>query len=176
MRNRFPNLFRPTMLYENTRAQFEMMEQPPDAALIANVNIVPYLSEEEWVFTRLENGRPEIPGGTLEPGENYETAIRRELLEEAGARLLSSSVLGGWHCRAQGEKPYRPHLPHPVHYRFVVVGKVELIAPPANPGGQEQIAHVEVMPVEAVAEAFIQADRPDIAELYRYAALNRKSP
>ena len=65
-----------------TRARFITLNDAPPDGLIANVNIVPRAGPN-WVVTRLADGAWEMPGGTLEPGENYWQAIRRELPDEA---------------------------------------------------------------------------------------------
>lgn len=46
--------------------------------------------EGNWIFCRHRSRDTwEIPGGHREPGENIETAARRELWEETGARQFS---------------------------------------------------------------------------------------
>src|SRR5688500_4298542 len=78
-------------------ARFEMVDDLPDSGLIANVNVVPFVGEL-CLILRLASGEWEVPGGTLEPGETYLDGARRELLEEAGARLISFYPFGGWRC------------------------------------------------------------------------------
>jgi putative (di)nucleoside polyphosphate hydrolase len=39
------------------------------------------------VFDHPEDGGPQLPKGTIEPGESPEDAVRRELLEESGIRF-----------------------------------------------------------------------------------------
>ena len=52
------------------------------------------LTDNRWLVLRLQTGEWEIPGGTLEAGESYIEAINRELIEEAGARLISFESFG----------------------------------------------------------------------------------
>ena len=117
-----------------------------------------------------------ITGGTLEPGENYLEAIQRELVEEAGARLINLKPIGAWHCHSLAESPYRPHLPWPEFYRIVGYGEVELIEKPENPKDGEQVLEVGTFSPEEVNR--LLAQRPDdgqeLAEIYRLAALLKK--
>lgn len=76
--------------------------------------------------------------GTLEPGEGYLDAIKRELMEEAGAVLKTFHLVGAWHCHSLADKPYRPHLPWPEFYRLLAYGEVELSEPPTNPKGRSR--------------------------------------
>jgi 8-oxo-dGTP pyrophosphatase MutT (NUDIX family) len=155
-------------LFEDTRwgtvsANFQLAIPKPDQ--VSNVNIVPFI-DEQVIIVRLEDGSYEVPGGTREAGETYLDAVRRELLEEAGARLIDYVPFGAWRCYSSNEKPYKPHLPHPEFYRLVGYGEVELIARPTNPADGEQVAAVEVVTVEAAAAKFSASGRPDLADLY----------
>jgi 8-oxo-dGTP pyrophosphatase MutT (NUDIX family) len=111
-----------------------------------------------------------VPGGTLEPGEHYLDAARRELIEEVGARLREHRVLGHWHCMSTGQRPYRPHLPHPESYRVVLLGEVELVASPTNPAGGERVEAVEMLTATEAASRFAAIGRRDLADLYRLVA------
>lgn len=118
---------------------------------------------------------PEMPGGTREPNEPYSETLQRELMEEAGARLLDYQPLGAWYCISRAEKPYRPHTPHPAFYRYVVTGEVEIVTAPSSPPGGEIILSVDVVPLAEAVQRFINAGRPEIAELYQLAALVRRN-
>lgn len=167
----FPNLFQETV-WGAVKCQFELRDSPPPANLIGNVNLVPFVSDR-WLLIRLQNGEWDIPGGTLEPGESHLDAIRRELLEEAGARLVTFEPLGAWRCRSSASRPYRSHLPHAEFYRFVGYGEVEVVGEPQNPEGGELVVIVECVSVEEANRRFVEIDRPELAELYRLAAAVR---
>lgn len=125
---------------------------------------------DAWLIIKTQVGYWEIPGGTLEPGETYLEATRRELLEEAGARLITFQLFGAWHCYSRAAKPYRPHLPFPESYRLMGMGAVEVVRLPENPADREQVVRVEVVPIETAVERFTVIGRHDLAELYRLAA------
>lgn len=154
-------------------AVFALRQRLPPRSLIGNVNLVPFAGSHAVVL-RLGDGRPEIPGGTLEPGEDYRTALHRELAEESGARLRSFRLLGAWRCHSVAAEPYRPHLPHPIFYRVVGFGDVDLVGRPTNPVGGEVIAAVDVVSVDEAAALFRQWHRPDIAALYLLAHHERQ--
>ena len=141
----------------------------PPQHLIGNVNIVPFVGDQAVVL-RVAGGRPEIPGGTLEPGEGFMAALRRELREEAGANLRSWTFFGAYHCHSAAPEPYRPHLPHPDFSRVVGYGEIELVTNPTTPPGGEKIVEVSVLPVHEVIQVFRQWQRPDVAALFRLAA------
>ncbi len=155
--------------YGTVSARFARLDVPPSDALISNVNVVPFVGEQV-VIIRLKDGSYEVPGGTREPGEAYLETARRELIEEAGARLISYVPFGAWKCHSTSVRPYRPHLPHPDFYRLAGYGEVELIAPPTNPADGEQVAAVQVLTVDEAAAQFTASERPDLADLYRLAA------
>jgi 8-oxo-dGTP pyrophosphatase MutT (NUDIX family) len=168
---RFPHLFQEAVWSPGlVRVHFELFagDQLPEA-LIANVNLVPRC-EQGWLILQLEDGSWEIPGGTLEPGESYIDAIRRELWEEAGAQVQTLYLIGGWHYRAAGERPYRQHLPFPEFYRVVAVGQVLRVGMPTNPIDGEKVVAVECLPLLEVTERFKDQGRDDLAELYELAS------
>ena len=166
---KYPNLFQEvTWSCGPTEARFLILEDPPPSQLIANVNLVPRL-DDQWIVLRHEDGSWDLPGGTLEKGEGYMDTLQRELLEEAGAKLVSFSFFGAWHCTSLASKPYRPHLPHPEYYRIVGVGQIEIIQSPTNPPGGEVIVTVEPVSLEGACKRFESTGRSDLAELYQLA-------
>ncbi|SDT53301.1 8-oxo-dGTP pyrophosphatase MutT, NUDIX family [Paenibacillaceae bacterium GAS479] len=163
---RYANLFQKAT-WGKVESKFIM--ELPDASLISNVNVVPFI-DKECIVIRLENGEWEIPGGTLEKDEDYPTTIKRELLEEAGAILQSFVPFGAWKCFSNHDHAYKPHLPHPEFYRLVGYGNVELFSKPQIPDdGGEKVVKVEKMSVEEAAAKFHETGRPDLAELYKLA-------
>lgn len=168
----FPELFT-VVHWGEVSAVFELAASMPPAQLIANVNCVPFVGDHA-VLVRLAGGQPELPGGTLEPGENVRTALSRELREEAGARLLSFTLIGFWRCHSRAGAPYRSHLPHPDFIRIVGYGDVDIVSAPLNPTGGEQVDAVDVLSVAQVANVFRRWNRPDLAALYQLASILRR--
>src|SRR4051812_25450823 len=107
-RENYPNLFRKST-WGKIESEFTM--DLPENTLISNVNVVPFIGNQ-CVVIRLDNGLWEIPGGTLEKGEHYNDAIKRELIEEAGATLDVFTPIGAWKCFSHHERPYKPYLPY----------------------------------------------------------------
>ena len=173
IQSNFPNLFADTT-WGTVTCRFEPLNEMPPLDLISNVNLVPFKGDR-WLMLRLQTGEWEVPGGTLEPGESYADAISRELIEEAGARLITFEPLGAWHCFSTASKPYRPHLPHPEFYRLVGYGAVEIIGNPENPEGGEQVASVEFVTIEEAAQRFRSINRFELAELYQLTARIREA-
>ena len=174
--NDYPLLFQP-MIWPSgpTVVQFEI-GPPPPAHLISNVNAVPVTSDGQWVVIQLASGEWEIPGGTVEPDEQPLAALQRELLEEAGAQILKATYIGALRMESQAEKPFRPHLPHPVAYRAVYLCEVALVSPPQIPlADGEQIAVVKACTLAEAMACFTSIGRGELAELYRFAAAQKES-
>ena len=164
---------------DRQRWQFELRAAPPPANLISNVYAVSFIGTQCLLIRMLHRQREvwDITGGTLEPGETYLDAIRRELLEEAGAHLLTYKPFGAWHCWSSTPAPYRPHLPHPESYRVVGYGEAALVGTPTNPPDGEQVIEVACVPVEEAVRRLRTSwpNLPELAELYRLAAALRAS-
>lgn len=152
--------------------QFGLVDAAPPADTIGNVNVIPFIGDQ-CLMMRLGDGTVGMPGGTLEPGEDYWTAITRELMEEMGAGLLTFEPLGTWHCHSSSSGPYRPHLPHPDFNRFVGYGDVEIIGVPTIPEGGEDVVAVDLVSVEEAHERFVEMNRPELGQAYLLAAAMR---
>ena len=165
----YPALTGKPMVWGASRGVFRISSKLPPAELIGNVLMVPYTASG-WAAVMLENGEYYPPGGTLEPGENIDNTIRRELMEEAGAVVKSFTVFGAWQMRSSAEKPYRPHSPHPVY--TIVAGYGEIaITGQAREG--EPFTGVVIDTLGMLCAQFDRQNRQDISELYQLAALLR---
>lgn len=146
----------------------------PPVELVSNVNIVPF-DDTGWLIIRQQIGWG-IVGGTLEPGETYMETLARELMEEAGCELISYEVFGALRMTFLTDHPYRPHLPFPLSYRLLGVGKVKRVTTPTNPEDGESIIEVATFGLEEACRRLERRpdDGPLLAEIYKYAAAFRE--
>ncbi len=161
---RYPTLF---CLVDNAKATgvFQLLDVAPPFELVGNAYMVPTVGDE-YLYILQGDGEPQMPGGRLDPGEMPRQALKRELLEEAGARALEADLFGGWHLHLKTDGPEAPHLPHPECWSLVYAGAVERVAFPSNPAGSVQTIAVHVAPLDEVVAVFRTAGRQDLAELY----------
>lgn len=150
-------------------AKFELTHLIEDESLVSNVSIIPFIGDQ-CVMIQLEDGRWELIGGTLEPKESYKDALKRELMEEAGAELTNYRIFfGQFRCTSCADSPFRPHIPHPDFIRAVVFGDVKIVGKPLNPEDGEKIAKVEAVDLDEAVRRLEEIRRYDIADLYRLA-------
>lgn len=154
--------------WQPVTARFQAITQLAliDESLISNVSIVPMVGDQV-VIMQLEDGRWELPGGTLEEGEHYLKALEREVMEEIGGTLVDYHIFGYFQCISSAEVPYRPYIPHPSFIRLTGYGQVQLDHQPLNPPDGEQVAVVEVVSIEEAVKRFEQTGRQDLADFYR---------
>lgn len=76
----------PQLLFDGSTATFEMLRRP-DTVLILPIK------DDKIIFVREEQpGRPEyvrLPGGRVDPGEEWDTAAKRECAEELGLKFAN---------------------------------------------------------------------------------------
>lgn len=123
-----------------------------DLADVARVLLVPFVGTRVLVL-RMVDGYS-LVGGTLEPEEHWSITTTRELMEEAGARLVPSPAdlpvlhsFGVMHCHSHEARPYLPHQPHPDHVRVIAWCDVQLVRAPTNPDPAEAVEEVLVLPI-----------------------------
>ena len=110
-------------------------QKSPPKELVSNIAIAPF-DDSGWLIVRQKVGWGMV-GGTLEPGETYIETLSRELLEEAGCLLIDYEIFGSLRMRSLAPNPYRAHLPFPLSYRLLAMGKVRRVGEPkSNPFGK----------------------------------------
>ncbi|MGD7705355.1 NUDIX domain-containing protein [Microlunatus sp. Y2014] len=147
---------------------------PPPEELVSRIHAVA-LCRGEVVVCCTDEGWRFLPGGTREPLDKLEERgglegrgglepieqnLDRELLEEAGARRTGPwSYLGAFRADHTNDRPYRPHLPHPLAFWAIVVTEVELVGPPTNPPDGEQVTAVHTFPPAEAIDFLAEHDR-----------------
>lgn len=160
---RFPRLFATEHGPDGEFDATFSLDPPPDR-LVSNVHVIGR-TNGGIVLCRNDLGWRFLPGGTREPGETIDQTARRELREEAGARLLGPlRRIGAHRCVRHRPAPVRPHLPHPVTYFLFAVADVQVDGAPTNPPGDEQVIEVLDLPPGRAVDWLAEFD-PPLAEL-----------
>lgn len=125
---------------------------PVQDELVGRLHLVAVTPAGHVVVSRSVQGWRFLPGGTREPGETLIELARRELVEEAGARLLGElTPFSSFVAESRAAGPYRPHLPYPRSQWLHAVAQVEVVGPPSCPDDGEQITDVlQLAPRDAV--------------------------
>lgn len=127
------------------RLVFEL--EPPAPELLTNARMAAFSGGRVVLIETEEYGLSAFPGGLLEPGEAWREGLDRELLEEAGARVVSFEPVGRIHLWSGADAPFLPHLPFPEFHWLVGYGDVEIVGGPTNPPDGEHVHSVSLLPL-----------------------------
>ncbi len=87
-------------LYDGSSATFEMLRRP-DTVIILGIK------DDQLIYVEDEQPpaifRTRFPGGRVEPGENWQTAARREMMEETGLSFKSWRMIDVWQMETKIE-------------------------------------------------------------------------
>jgi ADP-ribose pyrophosphatase YjhB (NUDIX family) len=157
------------VMWGATAMRFRFELDAPVAELVGNVRCASFCGEEVIVIDSEEFGVSAFPGGVLEPGEDWQRALERELLEEVGARPVSVEVVGRIHFWSGADRPYRSHLPHPEFHQVVSYAAVEIVGAPTNPPDGEHVLSVNLIPVDRAVKT-LRAENAWESDLLRFVA------
>lgn len=149
-------------------AEFAPFDSDVVNRLCTSSYVIPFVSDTDCLVTRRANGQWVLPGGTLEPGENWLNAGKRELMEETGSLISQIHPVGMYRCVSQADSPPKPHLPHPKHVRVVSWANVEQVSHPSDPDMNSRIIDVRVVHFKEAKSLFGSAS-PDFGDLYEFA-------
>ena len=98
-------------------------EKLPTKELIMSVVSLCFSDNKLLMIKHDERGW-DIPGGHIEPGESLEEALRREVLEEAGATLSECKCFAHFKTQLNGPKPPNFKYPYPDSYIICYLSKL----------------------------------------------------
>lgn len=157
MSARFPLLFAPQR-WEWGGLDVRFSTAPPPQELVTNIHVVGSC-DGGVVLCRSVRDHWFLPGGTRERDESIEDCAARELLEEAGAQLISPlRWIGAHYAVSDLPEPYRPWQPHPNKAWLWCAADVALVAQPTNPPDGEQVVEVRVAAPDEAGELLRRRD------------------
>jgi len=164
----FPALFAAGEVdYADCELQFTTGAVPDE--LVSRLHLVAVTPRRQVIVCRSIQGWRFLPGGTREPGESLVDLARREMLEEAGARMTGTLRVFASHVAdSRADAPFRPHLPHPRAYWAYAVTTAEIVDAPTNPPDGEHVVEVMELAPSAAAEYIADHD-PLHADVVRLA-------
>lgn len=163
---RYPLLHKPAR-WEWGGLDVRFSTEIPADELVTNVHVVCFAGER-IVLCRDDRDIWLVPGGTREANEPIDTCVRRELLEEAGARLIGPiHRIGAHHATSDHPHPYLPWQAHPHKAWLWCTADVVVDSNPTNPPDGEQILEVRAFPVdEAIRLSATDGDHmPELVQL-----------
>lgn len=150
-------------------AVFRKFEEELASTICGSSYVIPFVSDSHCLVTRRSNGQWVLPGGTLEPGETWEEAGRRELMEETGSIPGNLHPIGMYYCVSQRDLPRLSHFPHPKHVRVVSwANVVQNTVERSDPDSSSSIVEVRTLHYRQAAALF-GPDSADFGELYQFA-------
>lgn len=113
-----------TWLPKSNRVRSLIMDAPPEAKLTTCVFGLFFDDKGRLLCSRMHDRGVDVVGGHIESGEDCQTALRRETLEETGARVGELTFVGVRELLVP-EPPEGYTYPTPLSYHGVYAGRVE---------------------------------------------------
>jgi 8-oxo-dGTP pyrophosphatase MutT (NUDIX family) len=106
------------------KVEFFSSDSMSDFEKTKTVFLVPFTENEEVVLVHNKRRGFEISGGHIEQGEDFHSAVQRELKEETGCRITDIMPLGYLKMTSEGVVPPDWKYPHPIGYQQFFTGLV----------------------------------------------------
>lgn len=119
----------------NTNWRLYLSHRIPQRSLTTAAFAIPICNNKVYL-TRTNRGW-ELPGGHVEKQECVEEALKREVLEEVGAKLTNYKFVGFMRLKSNEPESYRcgSYYPYPISYILYYVGSIEKKL--SEPSGEE---------------------------------------
>lgn len=129
---------------------------PPSALTTAALGFV--FEGESLLLARIAGREWDLPGGHIEAGETPEEAMRREVLEEAGAVVGPARLFAHQHIYSDDPVPEGFKYPHPDAYMVFFIGDVDHLVEfrPTDESAERKFWS----PEEAGGAEWVQRHRP----------------
>lgn len=86
--------------------------------------VIPFVDEKRVILAHNQRRGLEIPGGHIDPGEDFFQAAKRECLEETGYGITDIVPLGYLKMTSGGDVPNDWGYPHPISYQQFFAGVI----------------------------------------------------
>lgn len=111
---------------------FYLGDKNPPTDYVSSVRAIVF-HDDSVIVMKEKNGHLYItPGGRVEPGEQLEETLRREILEETGWTISSTKPLGFMHFHHLGDKPIGYRYPYPDFIWTIAVAEAGEFVPEAR--------------------------------------------
>lgn len=148
-------LHREKLDWKGTKYDVELYEVDDVEGLspITQVQVVPFVDKDQVVIYKHIDGYYGLPGGSIEPGESLEQALRREVKEESACEITDFGLIG---FMKNTKKPENK-----VTYQLRYWAQVKLLDEPINDPCGKAVSR-EVVTLEEAAEKLKWGERGEI--------------
>lgn len=112
-------------LPQPNRVEFIVTYKLAPMELTKTAFVIPFVDHGHVIMAHNQRRGLEIPGGHIDPGENFFQAAKRECLEETGYSIDDIVPLGYLKMVSEGDVPNDWGYPHPISYQQFFTGIVD---------------------------------------------------